>query len=252
MNLRAIKTRKVVAESSTLEALLDEYVSDLTDGSIVAITSKVAAICEGRLVPIGTVNKQELIKQESDYFLPKELSKYGFSFTITHGTLVPIAGIDESNGNGNYVLWPKDPAATARESRDFLAKKFELKNLGVVITDSTARPLHYGTEGVAIGFAGFKPINNYVGQKDLFGRPFTVSMANIPDALASSAVLMMGEGTEQTPIVIIEDLPFLQFSASSPTRVELQQFFVNHKQDDLFKPFLESAPWQKGGHQKAQ
>lgn len=247
MNVRAIKTRKVTAGSGSLNDLLAEAIINLSDGSVVAITSKVAAICEGRVVPIGSVDKQKLIEQEADFYLPPELNKYGFSFTITNGTLIPVAGIDESNGNGQYVLWPAEPQATASAARNFLASKFNVSRLGVVITDSTARPLHYGTEGVTIAFAGFRPINNYVGQEDLFGRPFKVSMANLPDALASAAVLVMGEGTEQTPIAVIDDVPAVQFDATSPTVEELNQFFVSHKEDDLFKPFLENAPWQLGG-----
>jgi F420-0:gamma-glutamyl ligase len=246
MTIKSIKTAKITAGSLSLARLLDESISELADGSVVAITSKVAAICENRVVPIEAADKQTLIEQESEYFLSPDLNKYGFSFTISHGTLIPVAGIDESSGNGNYILWPADPQKTASDARNFLAKKFGLKKLGVVITDSTARPLHYGTEGVAISFAGFKPINDYVGKKDLFGRPFKVSMANVPDALASAAVLMMGEGTEQTPLAIIEDLPMVQFNAASPTTAELKQFFVSHKEDDLFRPFLANAPWQKG------
>jgi F420-0:gamma-glutamyl ligase len=245
--VKSVKTEVVRASSIGLTDLLVKNLSELKDGSIVAITSKVAALCEGRVVPIGSIDKEQLVKQESEFYLPPELNKYGFSFAISHGTLVPLAGIDESNGDGNYVLWPADPHATAQKARNFLVDKFGLKNLGVVLTDSTARPLHYGTEGVAIGFAGFKPINDYVGQDDLFGRPFKVSMANVPDALASAAVLTMGEGTEQTPVAIIEDVPFVQFSSESPTTSELKQFFVSHEDDDLFKPFLQNAPWIKGG-----
>lgn len=250
MIVKPVKTQVVTAGSISLNELLDKNISELDEGAVVAITSKVAAICEGRVVPIGSVDKQELVRQESEYYLDPGLNKYGFSFAISHGTLVPLAGIDESNGDGNYILWPADPYKTARDCRDFLAAKFGLDNIGVILTDSTARPLHYGTEGVAIGFAGFKPINDYVGQDDLFGRPFKVSMANIPDALASTAVLTMGEGTEQTPIAVIEDVPFVQFDNSSPTEAELKQFFVSHQEDDLFKPFLQNAPWQKGGQSK--
>ncbi|HVO86595.1 MAG TPA: coenzyme F420-0:L-glutamate ligase [Candidatus Binatia bacterium] len=246
MVVTAVKTRKVLAGSCSLNELLDESLGGLEEKSVLAITSKVAAICENRVVPIGTVEKAELVKRESDYFIDPSVSKYNMSFTISHHTLVPVAGIDESNGNGNYVLWPGDPQKTANQVRAYLQKRFGLKNVGVILTDSTARPLHYGTEGVAIGYSGFSSSNSYVGQPDLFGRAFQVSIANIVDALASAAVLVMGEGTEQTPLAIIEDVPAVKFQDHDPTPDELKQFFLEHMEDDLFEPFLKNAPWQKG------
>ncbi len=230
-----------------LMELLDKYIAELKEGSVVAITSKVAAICEGRTIPADQADKKELVKKEADYYLPAALSKFDFSFTILHHTMVPEAGIDLSNGNGHYVLWPGNPQKTANEARKFLQNKFHLKNVGVVITDSTARPLHYGTEGVAIGYSGFAPSNNYVGTPDLFGRKLEVSISNVVDALASAAVLVMGEGSEQTPLAIIEELPFVNFQDHDPTKEELEGFYLEHFEDDLFEPFLANMDWQKGG-----
>lgn len=247
MIVKTIKTRKVTAESGTLAQLLDEYLERLEDKSVIAITSKVVAICEGRVVPTSQADKKELVRQESDYYLPEHMSKYDFSFTITHNTLIPEAGIDLSNGNGNYVLWPKDPQKSANEITHYLQKRFGLKKVGVIITDSTARPLHYGTEGIGISYSGFAPSNNYVGQPDLFGRKLEVSISNILDALASAAVVVMGEGSEQTPIAVIEDVPFVNFQDYDPTNEELKGFYLSHMNDDLFEPFLKNMGWRKGG-----
>jgi putative folate metabolism gamma-glutamate ligase len=246
MKVSAFKTDIIIA-GRALDEVLDRHLTDVPENSIVAITSKVAGICEGRLVPLGSIEKDELVKRESHYFLNPALSKYNMSFTVTQGTLVPVAGIDESNGNGQYVLWPSDPQKSANEIRTYLKQRFKLKNVGVVLTDSTARPLHYGTEGVAISYSGFAPSNNYIGQPDLFGRPFKISISNILDALAAAAVVVMGEGTEQTPIATIEDVPFVKFQNHDPAPEELESFFLTHMNDDLFAPFLKNAPWQKGG-----
>ncbi len=247
MIVKAVKTRIVKAGELDLLGFLDESIKDLKENTVVAVTSKVVGICEGRVIPIsGSVDRNELVRQEADFYLPASLSKYDFSFTITHGTLVPVSGIDESNGNGNYVLWPKNPPASANKIRTHLRQKFGLKNLGVVITDSTARPLHYGTEGVCIAFSGFSAMNDYKGKPDLFGRPFKVSISNVADGLASSAVLVMGEGTEQTPIAIVENIPFTQFQDHDPTAAELNAFYISIKEDDLFAPFLTNVEWIPG------
>jgi len=249
MKVTAVKTDKIVAGIALLE-ILDKHLERMPDNSILAITSKIVGICEGRVVPIGSIEKNALVKRESDFFLDRSLSKFNMSFTITHGTLIPVAGIDESNGNGQYVLWPANPQKSANQARAYLKNRFGLKNIGIILTDSTARPLHYGTEGVAIAYSGFAPSNNYIGQPDLFGRPFKISISNILDALAAAAVVVMGEGTEQTPLAIIEDVPFVRFQNQDPTKEELESFFLSHMEDDLFAPFLKNAPWQKGGRDK--
>jgi dihydrofolate synthase / folylpolyglutamate synthase len=247
MIVTAIKTELVDADYGTLEKFLDNNLKEFEDGCILAITSKIAALCENRVVPIGEVSKEELAKKESSYYLPSSISKYKFTFTITDRTLIPAAGIDESNGDGHYVLWPKDLQQTVNGVRDYLVKRFGVKKVGVVLTDSTARPMHYGTDGIGIAFSGFTPMNSYVGKPDLFGRTMEVSVANIVDALASAAVVVMGEGTEQTPIAIIKDVPFVNFLDHNPTQQELDKFYISHLEDDLFAPFINRPDWQKGG-----
>ncbi|MGH7237527.1 MAG: coenzyme F420-0:L-glutamate ligase, partial [Candidatus Saccharimonadales bacterium] len=106
--------------------------------------------------------------------MPKSLNKYGYHFTIKDNTLIPMAGIDESNGDGNYVLWPKDSQKTVNEIREYLKNRFKLKTIGVVITDSTCQPLRRGTIGVCLAHSGFLALNDYRQKPDLFGRKFNV------------------------------------------------------------------------------
>ena len=246
MIVRTVRTDKIVAGGLTIFELLDKYLNGLKEGSVVAITSKIIAVCEGRVVPIGSIHKEELIKNESQQYLPASLSKYGISFSITKNSLIPMAGIDESNGNGSYILWPKKPQQSANEIREYLVRRFGLKKVGVIITDSSVMPLRYGTIGIVVAHSGFLAANDYRGKLDLFGRPFKVSISSVAGGLAAAAALQMGEGTEQTPIAIIEDLPFIQFQSRNPSQKELADFYIPISGDDLFAPFLQNAPWQKG------
>ncbi len=248
MKVIPLKTARWSPGAPALTEILDTALSAMPEAGVLAVTSKLAAICEGRTIPISpAVDKTELVKRESDYYLPKHLADSDFTFTITKGTLIPMAGIDESNGDGHYVLWPANPQETANRVRSYLKRRFDLKKVGVILTDSTVRPLHYGTEGVAIAYSGFEPSNNYQDTPDLFGRKLKVSVSNVADALAAAAVAVMGEGNEQTPFALIENVPFVSFQNHDPTSQELQAFFISHLEDDLFKPFLKNAPWQKGG-----
>ena len=245
MIIQSIKTNKITAGATDLLSLLDEAIVGLKEGSVLAITSKVVSLCENAVVPIGDIDKAELIIQESDLYLPATLSKYGHHFTITNHTLIPVAGIDESNGEQNYVLWPKDVQATANQVRAYIQERHGLQQIGVIITDSTCRPLRRGTGGIALAHSGFQALNNYVGKPDLFGKPFAVSRADVAGGLAAAAVLQMGEGSEQTPIAILSDLPFVEFQNRDPSEAELAELRIS-LDDDLFAPFLQTVEWKKG------
>ena len=245
MKTTAIKTSKIIDNSKTIFEILDKALPQIEDSSVVAVTSKIISICEGRTVPFSKTTKEELILAESDLYLPASLSKYGHHFTITNNTLIPVAGVDESNGDGCYILWPEDSQKTANDIRAYLKQKHGIEKLGVVITDSTCHPLRRGTTGIALAHSGFFGLKNYVGKPDLFGRPFSVSQANHAEGLAATAVLAMGEGTEQTPVCIVSEMSFLVFNSEDPSEEEIKEINIP-LEEDLFAPFLESVEWKKG------
>ena len=245
MNISAIKTPRITTDSGNILNVLDAALPELAEDSIVVITSKIVAICEGRVVDQADASKEQLMAAEADLFLPTEYSAYGHHFTVTNNTLIGGAGIDESNGEGYYILWPKDSQATANTIRAHLGEIRGLKRVGVVITDSTCQPLRRGTTGIGLAHSGFAALNNYVGKPDLFGRPFGVTQANIAGGIAAAAVLAMGEGAEQTPLCVVSDLAAIQFQPRNPTPEELAKTTLSIE-DDLFAPFLTAVRWQKG------
>jgi hypothetical protein len=107
MQIQAINTPKITTTDRNVCAILESYLAGLDEGSIVAI-------CQGRVVAMGTVEKHTLIEREADSFLPPDHSTYQMTLTITQGLLGPTAGIDASNGNGDYVLWPHALQDTAK------------------------------------------------------------------------------------------------------------------------------------------
>lgn len=248
MKVQAIKTRIVTAKSCTLEELLDESLVELSEKSVLAIAAKVVATCEGRVVPIDDVSKDDLVAQESQLYMPSNLNRYGVTLAIADNRMVAAAGVDESNGNGNYVLWPSDPQAAVDEVRAYLQKRFDLKEVGVIITDSATRPLQWGTTGIALAYSGFQPLKGYVGQKDLFGRLFDYHKNSIQHGLAAAAALVGGEGAEQTPLVVLSELDFVEFVDRNPTKDELQELVIEPK-DDIHYLLLKNVPWQKGKKQ---
>jgi dihydrofolate synthase / folylpolyglutamate synthase len=249
MKVTSVKTERITAGATELLPLLERVIPDVADGSVIAITSKIVSLCEGRVIPLDKIDKDDLVVRESDLYLPASVSKYRHHFTITNNTLIPMAGVDESNGDGQYVLWPTDVQGTASHVRAWAKQKFGLSRIGVIITDSTCHPLRRGTNGIMLGYSGFRALNDYVGRPDLFGRPFAVSQADVAGGLAAAAVLQMGEGAEQTPIAILTELPFVHFQDRDPTAEELAGVIIP-LDEDLFAPFLTSVQWQQGARRQ--
>jgi len=249
MIVKTIKTEKILLKKQDIFKILNKYIKKLNEASILAITSKIISICEGRFINSNKVNKEDLIEQQSEYYLPPEESKYNITLTIKNNLLIPTAGIDESNTHDHFVLWPKNPQDKANKIREYFQKKFNLKKFGVIITDSKTTPLRWGVTGVAIAHSGFSALNNYIGKPDIFKRKLKVTKVNVMDGLAVSSVLVMGEGNEQTPIAIIENLPFVKFQKRNPTKKELKELHISIN-DDLYTPLLKGVNWKKGKNQK--
>lgn len=252
MRVTAVKTHKITARDQDLLKVIDKYLPagkagllKLEERSVVAITSKIVSICQGRMIKMNGVDKDKLIEQEAQYFLPRSENPYDVALTITGNTLVATAGIDESNGAGYYILWPGNPQKTANTIRAHLRQKFNLNKLGVIITDSRTIPLRFGVTAFALSYSGFAPLKNYVGKPDLFGRKFEFEQMSIIDNLASAAAVVMGEGAEQTPIAVISDLSFVVFQDRNPTEKELDALKISID-EDLYGPFLKSVRWRKG------
>ncbi len=230
MQIQAIKTR-VFKENEDLISFILKYVKKLPENSILVVTSKIVALSEGRVVELKSEKQKEaLIKKESSFALK---TKHTW-LTIKDGMVMASAGIDESNARGKMVLLPKDSFNAAAEIRKELQKKFKVKNLGVLLTDSRLFPLRAGVVGVALGYAGFKGVRNYIGKKDIFGRKLHYSRTDVADSLATAAVLEMGEGKEQQPLAVISGAT-VEFA----NKINKKELIIDPK-EDLYLPLFGS------------
>ena len=244
MKVKAIKT-PIVHPNDDLFKILKKTLPKLEENSVIAVTSKIVGLAEGRVVPLDQADKDDLVPEEAEWYLPKQENKYGFCLSIKHHTMIASAGIDHSNVQGNWVLWPSDPQRSVNQIREFLLQEYSLKHVGVILTDSHVFPLRWGVVGTCIAHSGFLALNNYVGKPDIFDQPLQVTRANVAEAIAASAVVCMGEGNEQTPLAIIEDIPFVQFQDDNPNQEELDQLSIS-LEDDVFASILMKADWKKG------
>ncbi len=203
-----VKTRVLQPPKDDLLAVFCDYLPKIQDKDIILISSKVLAIHQGRCIKKDKCSKLELISNEADVVLG-ELNDP--CVTIKECTMIPNSGIDESNGDGYYVLWPANIGNLLKEIYFFLKNKFCLMNLGIISVDSHILPMRLGSTGISQGSYGFVPISDQVGKKDLFGRELIMSRINIVDCLAGITPLLMGEGNESCPIVIARGLEGIVF-----------------------------------------
>ncbi len=201
----------------------------IRDGMVLAVTSKIVSLAEHAVVAREGVDKRELIERESERFLGETL--FGVALTIKHGILIPSAGIDESNSeDGSYILFPKDPYASARKLHGELRARWGITRLGVLITDSHTQPLRKGVTGIALSHWGFRATRNLVGEKDLYGREMKMTHVNVIDALAVAAVYEMGEVSERRPIAMLygSGVEFVDETSIEEIRIAPEEDLYGH------------------------
>jgi len=224
MRLYAVKTRIVKTGDNLPEIILGslkEQGLQLEDGDILALTSKIITHAEGRLAKLGDIKPSEKAKKLAQRFslqpefvelILREADKiYGgvekAFLTLKNGVLTANAGIDNKNAPEGFVaLWPNNPRNWAKFMREEIMHRTG-KQVAILIVDSSLMPLRIGTTGLALAVAGFKPVKDCRGEKDIFGKPLLITRHAIADDLASAAHLLMGEAAQKTPVVLIKDAP---------------------------------------------
>ncbi len=210
----------------------------LRNGDIVAIASKAVAIAQSRLRPLSQVRpSRRAIRLGRQYSLPPDFVQVvideadqvyggvkGALLTLKNGEATANAGVDQKNApKGFVVLWPANPDISAGKIRASIRRTF-LKRIGVVIVDSRVTPLRLGTVGLALGSSGIETIRDFRGKPDLYGRKTRITFHAIADDIASAAHLVMGEGRERTPFVIVRGAPVrLAGNNSRKTRLSVDE-----------------------------
>ncbi len=247
----------IIQPQDDLPALLNDA-GQFEDGDIVVVSSKAAAMAEGRLIDLTKIIpgkeaeawkaklnrpndeaafRQAIIDetkrmhgtvQDTPYAMLTELKPDG----LEHGTILTAnAGLDRSNAPTNMTIgWPKDPVTSVKNIHEAL-QSFSGKKLGVMMTDSCCRPRRLGVTAFALTVSGFDPLRSEVGRKDLFGHALRLTQEAIADQLATAANFLMGNAEQSMPAVIIRDhgIPLSDFTGWVPGI---------DPEEDLFKGIL--------------
>jgi len=194
-------------------------------GDVFVLTQKIVSKAEGRMVDLATVKPSaEAIKLAGTIQKDPRLVELILSesvrvvrarpgvLIVEHrlGFVMANAGIDQSNVASpdqpqQTLLLPVDPDGSAAILRRRLSEKFGVP-VAVIISDSFGRAWRRGTCGVAIGAAGLPSLMDLRGSPDLFGRELQVSITGHADEIAAAASLVMGQGAEGQPVVVVRGL----------------------------------------------
>jgi len=214
----------------------------LLDGDIIVISQKVISKQEGRLVELaGVIPSLLAVGIATEYEKDPRLMEVILSETkriirmenrimITetrHGFICANAGVDESNlPHGFAATLPENPDASALNFHSSL-QEMTGKRIAVLVTDTFGRPFREGQTNCAIGVSGMKPINDYAGTKDTFGRILQTTAIAEADELCSAAELVMKK-TRNCPFVIVRNFDF-------NTSDDTAKLLIRAEKTDLFR-----------------
>jgi coenzyme F420-0:L-glutamate ligase/coenzyme F420-1:gamma-L-glutamate ligase len=215
--------------ATVLLTALERSGSELRDGDVLTVTSKVVSKAEGRVVAIddGEEAKAALIEAEAVRVIRR---RGPLRITETrHGFICANAGIDLSNtASGTAVLLPVDPDRSARRLRGDLRRRAGVE-VGVIITDTFGRAWRNGVSDVAIGCAGVRAVLDLRGTPDATGRILEATEVAVADEIASAANLVLAKAAS-TPFAIVRGLDASFFGEGS-----VGDDLVRRADQDLFR-----------------
>jgi coenzyme F420-0:L-glutamate ligase/coenzyme F420-1:gamma-L-glutamate ligase len=219
---------------------------DLDHGDRLVIAHKVVSKAEGRVRRLADVSPGEravelaaaqgkdpravqVVLDESASVLRAER---GVMICETHhGFVCANAGVDASNAAAadELILLPLDPDESARRLRARIAT-VRSSRPAVVISDSFGRAWRVGQTDVAIGAAGLRPIDDWVGRHDASGRELRATAIAIADSVAAAADLARAKNSRE-PAVLVRGLMSVVMDDDGPGAAALRR----EREMDLFR-----------------
>ena len=229
VTMTALEGMPLVQPGDNLAACLIESLRansvSLRSQDVLVVAQKVVSKVEGRAVALSRfvpsrraeelaratgkdARQVEAVLSEADEVVRHKPGVIVVAHRLGH--VMANAGIDRSNvasagEDERVLLLPEDPDASAARLKQRLDGHFGA-DVGVIVADSVGRAWRLGTVGLALGAAGVPSLIDRRGEPDLFGRALEVTTSGFADAVAAAATLLMGEGSEGWPAVVVRGL----------------------------------------------
>jgi len=206
--------------SIIIDSIINNNIS-IDNGDVILIAQKVVSKSENRYKDLSKINPSkeainigesldrdpafiQLILEESNEILSTKKNVIIVEHKL--GYININAGIDRSNISKNkdlVLLLPENPKKSANDIQTQINKQIG-KDISVIITDSMTRPYRSGVTNFAIASSNIQSLIDLKGEEDIFGNTLHATEIAIADELAAAAGLLMGQGNDMKPVVIIK------------------------------------------------
>ncbi|MCL2793779.1 MAG: coenzyme F420-0:L-glutamate ligase [Microbacteriaceae bacterium] len=191
--------------AALIGAALEADGSDILDGDILVVTSKIVSKAEGRVLHAD--DREDAITAETVRVVATRAYEGGVTRIVENrlGVVGAAAGVDASNTpDGTVLILPEDPDASARALAAALRTRFGVR-LGVIVSDTLGRAWRIGQTDVAIGAAGLHVVDDLRGSTDSQGRTLAVTVPVVADELAALGDLVKGKASGR-PVAVVRGM----------------------------------------------
>ncbi|WP_318785862.1 coenzyme F420-0:L-glutamate ligase [Methanimicrococcus hacksteinii] len=218
--LKAVENIPLIEKGDDIAEIIFKNAPDIADKDIIVIASTIVSkslgltFLESDIIPGAEAERIAAANGKDPRFVQAILDESIEVFTETpfmlvrnkNGHVCINAGIDASNVGGDFLLTlPEKPDRYAAAIGKAIEEKSG-KKISVIITDTNGRAFKEGQTNVAVGLYNIKPIRQWIGEKDLYGKVLEISEEAVVDEIAGAANLIMGEGGDGVPAVIVSGL----------------------------------------------
>ena len=218
----------------------------LEDGDVIVIAQKIVSKSENRYKNIDEViasrDAEELAKKlnrepgfmqiildESSKILSTEKNVIIVEHRL--GFININAGLDRSNieqDNNIVLLLPDNPSASAINLQESISRESN-QSISVIISDSMTRPYRSGVTNFALASSNIPSLIDLKGELDIYGNSLKSTEIAIADELSAAAGILMGQGNDGQPVIIIKG-----FNRDKYSKNDAFNLIVN-EEDDLYR-----------------
>ena len=235
LKLIALKDFPLIEPNDDLASIINKSINnngiDIESGDVVVVAQKIISKCENRYVELKniqpskqatdlakTLNRDpafiQIIQNESKKIISTDKNVIIVEHKL--GFININAGIDRSNILQNddvVLLLPENPSKSAKDLQSAISANFQ-RDIALIITDSMTRPFRSGVSNFALASANIPSLIDLKGDPDIYGNILQSTEIAIADELAAAAGLLMGQGSEKQPVVIIKGFDKKNYSTN--------------------------------------
>ena len=235
LKLIALKDFPLIEPNDDLASIINKSINnngiDIESGDVVVVAQKIISKCENRYVELKniqpskqatdlakTLNRDpafiQIIQNESKKIISTDKNVIIVEHKL--GFININAGIDRSNilqDDDVVLLLPENPSKSAKDLQSAISANFQ-RDIALIVTDSMTRPFRSGVSNFALASANIPSLIDLKGDSDIYGNILQSTEIAIADELAAAAGLLMGQGSEKQPVVIIKGFDKKNYSTN--------------------------------------